>query len=105
MRREGFNDDPREDNRHNVVCSKHIVDGCPTFEHPLPTLFSYNNYKQNTPRKTKNSHQGRTTENSCTTNEPNPQKVKLVKCNTEKWYLYVSGEIQISDSCTDENNN
>ena len=37
-RREGLNVDPREDNRRNVVCSKHFVDGCPTFEQPLPTF-------------------------------------------------------------------
>ena len=67
----------------------------------FPTIIT----NKKTPRKTKNSHQGRTTENNCTTNEPTPKKVKLVKCNSEKWYQYVSGEIEISDSCTDENNN
>ena len=38
VRQEGLNVDPREGNRHNVVCSKHFVDGCPTFEHLLPTF-------------------------------------------------------------------
>ena len=37
-RREGLNVDPREDNLRNVICSKHFVDGCATFEHLLPTF-------------------------------------------------------------------
>ena len=36
--REGLTVDPREDNWHSVVCSKHFVNGCPKFEHPLPTI-------------------------------------------------------------------
>ncbi|XP_062621134.1 uncharacterized protein LOC134282753 [Saccostrea cucullata] len=106
VRREGLSVDPTLDNRHNVVCSKHFVDGRPTFENPLPTLFAYNNYKQKTPRKTKNSHQGRTTEEKCTANDqPIRKKVKLVKCFSEKCYHYVAGEIDVSDNVTDENNN
>lgn len=42
----GINVDSTVDNRHNAVCSKHFVDGCPTFENPLPTIFVYNNFKQ-----------------------------------------------------------
>lgn len=33
------------------VCSLHFVDGRPTKEHPLPELFSYNNYKKNESRQ------------------------------------------------------
>lgn len=89
IRREGINVDPKVDNRHNVVCSKHFVDGCPTFENPLPTLFVYNNFKQSTPRKTKNSHHGRTADickcnTNSTANEPFPKRAKLVKCHTDK---------------------
>lgn len=112
IRREGLNVDPNVDNRHNVVCSKHFVDGCPTFENPLPTLFVYNNFKQSTPRKTKNSYHGRTADIKCNTNstanEPFPKRAKLVKCHTDKTqlcYPYVSGEIDIPDCNTDENNN
>lgn len=46
IRREELNIDPTVDNQHNVVCSNHFVDGCPTFKNPLPTLFVFNILKQ-----------------------------------------------------------
>ena len=53
IRREGFNPDP---NCHwNALCSRHFIDGRPTKENAIPTLFAYNNYKTGTPRGTKNS--------------------------------------------------
>lgn len=114
IRREGLNVDPNVDNWHNVVCSKHFVDGCPTFENPLPTLFVYNNFKQSTPRKTKNSYHmvgqliSSVTLTVLQTNHFLKEQSLLIKCHTDKTqlcYPYVSGEIDISDCNTDENNN
>ncbi|CAG2187138.1 unnamed protein product [Mytilus edulis] len=53
IRREGFNPDP---NCHwHALCSRHFIEGRPTKENAVPTLFAYNNYKTGTPRDTKNS--------------------------------------------------
>ena len=30
--------------RIHRICSRHFVDGCPSTEHPHPTLFAHNNY-------------------------------------------------------------
>lgn len=46
IRREDLNVDSTVDNRHNVACLNHFVDGCPTFKNPLPTLFVFNILKQ-----------------------------------------------------------
>ncbi|CAC5413115.1 unnamed protein product [Mytilus coruscus] len=52
IRREGFNPDP---NCHwHALCSRHFIEGRPTKENAVPTLFAYNNYKTGTPRDTKN---------------------------------------------------
>ncbi|CAC5383040.1 THAP1_3 [Mytilus coruscus] len=54
IRREGFNPDP---NCHwHALCSRHFIEGRPTKENAVPTLFAYNNYKTGTPRYTKDSH-------------------------------------------------
>ena len=106
VRREGLKINPTSDLRSLAVCSKHFVDGGPTFENPLPTLFSYNNYKQSTPRKTKNSYQGRQIlkkgqQNEESQSEPVHKKIRLVKCDEDKsqvCYPYVSGEVDIPDS-------
>ena len=106
VRREDLKINPTSDLRSLAVCSKHFVDGGPTFENPLPTLFSYNNYKQSTPRKTKNSHQGRQIlkkgqQNEESQSEPVHKKIRLVKCDEDKsqvCYPYVSGEVDIPDS-------
>lgn len=104
IRREALNVDPTVDNRHNVVCSNHFVDGCPTFKNHLPTLFVFNILKQKHSYKTKNSHQGRTPDIKCNTIEPFPKRAKLIKCHTDKTllcYHYVSGEIDSSNCNTD----
>ncbi|CAG2257704.1 unnamed protein product [Mytilus edulis] len=52
-KKEGFNPDP---NCHwHALCSRHFIEGRPTKENAVPTLFAYNNYKTGTPRDTKNS--------------------------------------------------
>lgn len=53
VRRADFNPGPQE--YWHSICSKHFVDHEPTKENPVPTLFSYNNYKIKQQRTTKNS--------------------------------------------------
>lgn len=54
VRRADFNPGPQE--YWHSICSKHFVDHKPTKENPVPTLFSYNNYKIKQQRTTKNSN-------------------------------------------------
>ncbi|XP_052681795.1 uncharacterized protein LOC128162588 [Crassostrea angulata] len=109
IRREGLKIDSSCDNRHYVVCSKHFVDSFPTPQNPYPTLFTYNQYKKSTPRKTKNSNSSRSSSTNVKQHDqPSIKTVHLVKCEpatdkTQICYPYVVGELDIPQ--TDVNNN
>lgn len=109
IRREGLKIDSSCDNRHYVVCSKHFVDSFPTLQNPYPTLFTYNQYKKSTPRKTKNSNSSRSSSTNVKQHDqPSIKTVHLVKCEpatdkTQICYPYVVGELDIPQ--TDVNNN
>ena len=47
LRRGGPNDCMTVENigKWQRVCSQHFIDGCPTPQHPHPTLFDYNNFR------------------------------------------------------------
>ena len=115
VKREGFGVKPGADIRHHVLCEKHFIDGHPTAENPLPTLFHYNTsmFNKKTPRKCKNFVVHRKVRDDLSVNGPqkNPavkiDKLKLVKCTEDQrsrhCYPYITGEIDVltSSTCVD----
>ncbi|XP_062602759.1 uncharacterized protein LOC134264482 [Saccostrea cucullata] len=46
-----FREERYDPGRHHRVCSLHFVDGCPSEQHPVPTLFPRNNFGEGPPLK------------------------------------------------------